>query len=56
MKFYKKLSNYRSDITEFIGIIKKNNTMLEKQQLAGRALLWDKTSTEPSNRNPSGMS
>jgi len=46
MKFSKNFFDYRSDITEFIETLKKNNPMLEKQQLAGRALLWDKNSTE----------
>ena len=34
--------HYTSDITDFINQMKKDNPQLEAQQLAGRALLWDK--------------
>lgn len=42
MTFSKQISDYESDITKFIEELKKKNTKLEEQQLAGRALLWDK--------------
>lgn len=34
--------HYTSDTTEFINQMKKDKPQLEAQQLAGRALLWDK--------------
>ena len=34
--------DYQSDATQFINQLKIQNPELEKQQLAGRALLWDK--------------
>ena len=34
--------DYVSDATQFINSLKQNNPALESQQLAGRALLWDK--------------
>jgi hypothetical protein len=34
--------HYTSDVTDFINQMKKDNPQLEAQQLAGRALLWDK--------------
>lgn len=34
--------HYTSDATDFINQMKKDNPQLEAQQLAGRALLWDK--------------
>ena len=34
---------YESEATKFIAELKKNNPQLEAEQLAGRALLWDKT-------------
>ncbi|MFJ2990390.1 DUF3460 family protein [Collimonas sp. NPDC087041] len=43
MTFSKQISGYESDITKFIEELKKKNPKLEEQQLAGRALLWDKT-------------
>ncbi|MDB5768969.1 MAG: hypothetical protein JWQ61_3783 [Collimonas fungivorans] len=43
MKFSKQINGYQSDITKFVEELKQNNPKLEEQQLAGRALLWDKT-------------
>ncbi|MEZ2740215.1 DUF3460 family protein [Comamonas jiangduensis] len=34
--------HYTSEVTDFINQMKKDNPQLEAQQLAGRALLWDK--------------
>lgn len=34
--------DYTSDTTDFIEQLKKDQPQLEAQQLAGRALLWDK--------------
>ena len=34
--------DYQSDATQFINQLKQDNPQLEAQQLAGRALLWDK--------------
>ena len=34
---------YTSDVTNFIGDLKAKKPTLEAEQLAGRALLWDKT-------------
>ncbi|WP_370681485.1 DUF3460 family protein [Comamonas sp. GB3 AK4-5] len=34
--------DYQSDTTQFINGLKQQNPALEAQQLAGRALLWDK--------------
>lgn len=34
--------HYTSDTTDFINQLKKDKPQLEAQQLAGRALLWDK--------------
>ena len=34
--------HYTSDATDFINQLKKDKPQLEAQQLAGRALLWDK--------------
>lgn len=34
--------DYVSETTQFINDLKKQNPALESQQLAGRALLWDK--------------
>jgi hypothetical protein len=34
--------HYTSDTTDFINQMKKDRPQLEAQQLAGRALLWDK--------------
>lgn len=33
---------YTSDVTNFIGDLKAKKPTLEAEQLAGRALLWDK--------------
>ncbi len=33
---------YQSDVTRFIDELKANKRTLEAEQLAGRALLWDK--------------
>jgi len=35
--------HYRSDVTQFIDQMKTVKPALESQQLAGRALLWDKS-------------
>ena len=35
--------DYVSETTQFINDLKKQNPALESQQLAGRALLWDKS-------------
>ncbi|WP_211443352.1 DUF3460 family protein [Collimonas humicola] len=43
MKFSKQIYGYESDITKFVAELKEKNPKLEEQQLAGRALLWDKT-------------
>lgn len=42
MKFSKQFFAYESEITKFISALKEKNPQLEQQQLAGRALLWDK--------------
>lgn len=34
--------HYTSEVTDFINQMKKDKPQLEAQQLAGRALLWDK--------------
>ncbi|MGE6210532.1 DUF3460 family protein [Comamonas aquatica] len=34
--------HYTSEVTNFINQMKKDKPQLEAQQLAGRALLWDK--------------
>ena len=34
--------DYQSDATQFINQLKASRPELERQQLAGRALLWDK--------------
>jgi hypothetical protein len=34
--------DYQSDTTQFINQLKSSRPELEQQQLAGRALLWDK--------------
>lgn len=41
MSFFRR-PDYRSDTTNFINDLKKQKPELEKQQLAGRGLLWDK--------------
>ena len=43
MTFSKQINGYQSDITKFVEELKQKNPKLEEQQLAGRALLWDKT-------------
>ena len=35
-------ADYTSEATQFINQLKLNNPALEKEQRAGRALLWDK--------------
>ena len=35
-------ADYTSDATQFINQLKVDNPMLEAEQRAGRALLWDK--------------
>lgn len=42
MKLSKQFQQYQSEITKFIGELKQKNPDLERQQSAGRALLWDK--------------
>lgn len=37
-----KIKNYTSEFTKFIEEMKKNNPDVEKNQQAGRNLLWDK--------------
>ncbi len=41
MSFFRR-PDYRSDTTNFINDLKKQKPELANQQLAGRALLWDK--------------
>ena len=36
-------SDYQSETTQFIDQLKADKPTLEAEQLAGRALLWDKT-------------
>lgn len=36
------MTNYQSEITEFINQLKQDNPQLEQSQRDGRALLWDK--------------
>ncbi|MGB4346803.1 MAG: DUF3460 family protein [Burkholderiaceae bacterium] len=43
MKFSKQQSGYVSEISDFIADLKKKDPSLESKQLAGRALLWDKS-------------
>jgi len=42
--------DYRSEITQFIDGLKSAKPELESQQLAGRALLWDKKLDRDSQR------
>ena len=42
MKLSKQYQQYESDITRLIKDLKQKNPDLERQQSAGRALLWDK--------------
>ncbi|MES2935913.1 MAG: DUF3460 family protein [Pseudomonadota bacterium] len=42
MKLTKQFQSYESEITQFIKQLKEKNPKLEAEQLAGRALLWDK--------------
>lgn len=42
MKLSKQYQQYESDITRFIKDLRQKNPDLERQQSAGRALLWDK--------------
>jgi hypothetical protein len=37
------MAHYQSQITQFLNDLKKSNPEIEKGQLLGRALLWDKT-------------
>jgi len=46
MKFTKQLQGYQSEMTLFIKDIKAKNPAIEKDQLAGRAMLWDKKPIE----------
>ncbi len=41
MSFFRR-PDYQSDTTQFINKLKEQKPELEAQQLAGRALLWDK--------------
>ena len=41
MSFFRR-PDYRSDTTNFLNELKQKNPALPQQQLAGRALLWDK--------------
>ncbi|MDR3065588.1 MULTISPECIES: DUF3460 family protein [Comamonas] len=41
MSFFRR-PDYRSDTTNFINELKQQKPELDKQQQAGRALLWDK--------------
>ena len=43
MAFNKQFKAYESEATKFIAELKEKNPKLEAEQLAGRALLWDKT-------------
>ncbi len=43
MALSKQINGYESEITKFIAELKQKNPQLEAEQLAGRALLWDKT-------------
>jgi hypothetical protein len=43
MAFTKQFQLYESEATKFIAELKQKNPNLEAEQLAGRALLWDKT-------------
>jgi hypothetical protein len=43
MSFNKQFKLYESEATKFIAELKEKNPNLEAEQLAGRALLWDKT-------------
>jgi hypothetical protein len=43
MLFSKQKTAYQSEITLFINELKKANPQIEQKQIAGRALLWDKT-------------
>jgi hypothetical protein len=43
MSFIKQFKVYESEATKFIAELKEKNPKLEAEQLAGRALLWDKT-------------
>jgi len=45
MSFFRR-PDYRSDTTEFINALKQQNPALSRQQVAGRALLWDKVVDE----------
>ncbi|MET0961478.1 MAG: DUF3460 family protein [Noviherbaspirillum sp.] len=46
MKLSKQKQGYQSELTEFLSTLKASNPQLEAQQRAGRALLWDKASTD----------
>lgn len=43
MSLFKKHANYESDHTKFIKELKEKNPGMDEGQLAGRALLWDKS-------------
>jgi hypothetical protein len=40
--FFRTFNLYQSEATKFLSELKEKNPHLEQQQLAGRALLWDK--------------
>ncbi len=42
MKLSKQLPRYESEITLFLKNLKAQNPSIEKSQIEGRALLWDK--------------
>lgn len=41
MFFSKLFKSYESEASKFIATLKQKNPLLEEQQRAGRALLWD---------------
>lgn len=43
--------HYMSDATQFINQLKTQRPELDAQQVAGRALLWDKPGTTPCGKN-----
>jgi len=50
MKLSKQFNLYESDHTKFIADLKAKNPDIEKGQLQGRALLWDKAPTSLSEQ------
>jgi hypothetical protein len=43
MNLFKKHANYESDHTKFVKELKEKNPAIDAGQVAGRALLWDKS-------------